>query len=279
LFYVGSAQPYYLGEEGVTGLFADEDLLLIAIQPDRLIAFHSGKKPLNLRAQALWDIHDVLSFGGCYYVAATGHNEILKLARDGSVVESWQFPGESDAWHVNCLSVWRGRVVFSAFGDFRNHQGYKGRTKKSGFVQDLLSGERIIIGLSQPHSLCPFGENLLLANSEEGQIVEFAPNGRKLRTFTTGGYPRGICVTEKKIYAGVSARRDDDHRSDASASLITLSPNSLTQTAPPTPIPAKEIYNIVRLHQHIKTLVAGIVKTTPEQNGEHADNTRPKQKL
>jgi hypothetical protein len=134
-------------------------------------------------------------------------------------------------------------VVFSAFGEFTSPRGYKGLSEKAGFVQDLLSGVKLISGLSQPHSLCQLGENLLVANSEKMELLEFSPSGTQLRSFGFNGYTRGICVTDNNIYLGLSSSRNIDFQGIEKAIVVSLDKESFREKNR-LMIDAKEIYDI-----------------------------------
>jgi hypothetical protein len=58
------------------------------------------------------------------------------------------------------------------FGRFTKHRGYKGKTNGRGLVVDLETRKVVVKGLSQPHSLVSDGDNLLLCNSELGEVHE-----------------------------------------------------------------------------------------------------------
>ena len=160
---------------------------MIELYGDSLLDMTSVVAPVE-------DIHDVYLDDTFIYLAGTCGNEIIKINGAGEELQRWVFHGDNDALHINCLAVWNGRVVFSAFGEFSQCRGYKGKTEKSGFVQELCTGRRVITGRSQPHSLVPVGRNLFLANSKRKELSEYAPSGDLIRTLTFGGYTRGICV-------------------------------------------------------------------------------------
>jgi hypothetical protein len=155
------------------------------------------------------DIHDVLVSGGECYVVATGSNEIVMLDLGGRLRSSWKFAGDGDAWHLNCVSTFGDRIVYSAFGEFREHRGYKGNSRHAGFVRDLATGRDILTGLSQPHTPSEIEEGLLVCNSETREIILFDPQTDSIvRRRQFDGYTRGIAVTSEFIYLGLSVSRN-----------------------------------------------------------------------
>jgi hypothetical protein len=226
-----------------TGLFCIENKVFRGVQPNELYIY--GASPLHITNEHVRfdDIHDVYCDEEYIYLVGTSGNEIIKLTHGGAEVQRWVFPGEKDSWHINCLTNWNGRIVFSAFGDFRDHREYKGKTKSSGFVQDLLSGDRLISGLSQPHSLVNVGENLLLANSENMELLEFSRTGELLRSKQLDGFTRGICLKNNTIYVGLSRSRNIVLDGLVAATVVELSYDTLHERAR-VQLPFNEIYNI-----------------------------------
>ena len=187
LFYLDGRQAIKVDGLDTTGIDQADGRMLRGLQPDRVYIFDNPACALKVGEMSVPDIHDVLLGDDVHYVVGTQGNEVVKLDRGGSELQRFSFPGESDSWHVNCLVQFGGRVLFSAFGDYREHRAYKVAPTGSGFVQDLYTGERLIAGLSQPHSMVKVGFNLLLANSSEGEIHEYDAAFKLLRKRDLGG--------------------------------------------------------------------------------------------
>lgn len=246
LFFIHDKLPKKLDSFNTVGLFAAPRKFLRAIQPESVWAFGDNPLQIHSDAVALGDVHDVLEFEGHLYVVGTTGNEVIKLDSQGTECQRWRFPGEDDSRHVNCLGIWNGRIVYSAFGEFSQHRGYKGLSEGQGFVNDLMTGRRLISGLSQPHTPMPNGENLLLANSERSELHEYAPNGDLLRKKTLPGYTRGISVTEDAIYVGMSKSRNIDVEGLSSAVLLALDPDTWEELGR-VAIPASEVYSVISI--------------------------------
>lgn len=249
LFFCNDGDVFCLDSQNSTGIFFHNKILLRGVQPNKLCIYSNPILLVHGESANFDDIHDVFCGGGFCYLVATARNEIVKLTIEGEVLQRWTFPGERDSWHINCLGSWQGRIIFSAFGDFREHRAYKGKSSGNGFVQDLFSGERLISGLSQPHSLIDCDDNLLIANSENQEILEFSIDGKILRSKQLNGYTRGICVHEDVIYVGLSCSRNIENSEISTATIVALSRSTLTELAR-LEIFAKEIYGI----QHIPNM-------------------------
>ncbi|MEE4693639.1 glycoside hydrolase family 99-like domain-containing protein [Pseudomonas alliivorans] len=246
LFYVNADTVKKLDSFNTVGLFAASGKFLRGIQPDALWIYDGSLREIESSTVPIGDVHDVLEFEEHIYVVGTTGNEIVKLDKQGVERQRWRFPGEDDSRHVNCLGVWNGVIVYSAFGEFTGHRGYKGLTDGQGFVNELFTGKRLISGLSQPHTPVGYGKNLLLANSERSEIHEYAPDGQLIRKKNLPGYTRGICITRDAIYVGMSKSRNLDSGGLASAVLLALHPDTwdeLGQVA----LPASEIYSVISI--------------------------------
>lgn len=248
LFLIRNGRAIRIDNRNTTGIFEHNGCFLRAHQPDSLVIF--GEQTTEVIGQrALFnDIHDVLLYGDNIYLVGTAGNEIIKFDKHGVELKRWVFSGEEDSKHINCLALWNSRLVFSAFGDFHKERQYKGRTKGAGYVQDLSSERKLIVGLSQPHSPTPIGRNLLLANSEEGELREYGPKGNVIRIQKMGGYTRGICVAGDLIYVGLSRSRDVEYESVDSAVIVALDRKSWKELGRLS-LPVNEIYSFVWVEQ------------------------------
>ena len=104
----------------------------------------------------------------------------------------------------------------------------------------------MISGLSQPHSLIQFGDNLLLANSEHKELVEYSVDGERVRDLTLDGYTRGIHVTESRIYVGLSKSRNISVLGLDTATVVVLDRNNWKELERVS-LPTNEIYSILAL--------------------------------
>lgn len=250
LFLLRGQVCHLLDRLDTTGLCVSDQLILRGLQSGRLYGYGFGAPTLEIDLEdfGVSDIHDVLMEGDSIYIVGTAGNEIIRLDRNFQELHRWILPGESDSWHVNCLAFWQGRIIFSAFGEFSRHSEYKGQTHRAGFVQDLQTAERIINGLSQPHSLTPLPNGgLLLANSERMELLEFDSALRPTRSKQFDRYVRGLCVDDGMIYVGLSRSRNIvDGDISGGAILVALDQASWSEHWRRN-LPTAEIYDIRRL--------------------------------
>lgn len=243
LFFINNENVYQLDNFNSTGLSVKDRTVLRGVQPSMMQLYDTDLFEFTNNEMPFDDIHDVYLDDDSIYLVATSNNEIVKFDSYGKELKRWIFPGENDAFHINSLVRWNGKIVFSAFGEFAEHRGYKGKTEKSGFVQDLLNEKRLITGLSQPHSLVPIGQNLLLANSEYKELLEFGPSGNLVRTLTLDGYTRGICIFNNTIYVGLSCSRNIQNPGVNTATVVALDLDSWEEKGR-VHLPIPEIYAI-----------------------------------
>jgi GT2 family glycosyltransferase len=253
LFFVCEGKVVQLDGINTVGLGFSADYFFRAVQPDQLWALGEKTFIIDESVADIGDIHDVIALNGFFYVVGTTRNEVVKFDASGRELRRWRMPGEDDSQHLNCLAIWNGKIVYSAFGEFSEHRGYKGNTLEQGFVKDLESGDVLIRGLSQPHSLIQHGQNLLIANSEMKELCEFSPEGILVRSKNLGGYTRGIWVKQNVIYVGLSRSRNIDALSLDTAVVLALDIGSWEELGRIT-VPANEIYSIVSVEAGTRLL-------------------------
>lgn len=264
LFFIDEGEVVRLDGINTVGLGFSSDAFFRAIQPNQLWVLGEKALVIDQAITDLGDIHDVIASNGFFYVVGTTRNEVVKFDANGRELRRWRMPGEDDSQHLNCLAVWNGRVVFSAFGEFSEHRGYKGNTVEQGFVKDLETGDLLIRGLSQPHSVLQQGQNLLIANSEMKELCEFSPEGVLVRSKNMGGYTRGVWVRQNVIYVGLSRSRNIDALSSDAAMVLALDIDSWEELGR-VAVPANEIYSIISIDTETRlssTLVRLFSQTT-----------------
>lgn len=202
------------------GIATVSNILYVGFQPDELAAI--GNKSFSFSNVDLDDIHDLLVHGDSLYVVGTTKNIIVEYSFNGLEVQRWSFSGEPDSRHINCLGVFGGKVVFSAFGDFQSSREYKGNTAGSGYIQELETGKRLITGLNQPHSLVEVAGNIVFANSGNYELVEYDSRGRFVRKKIFDAYVRGLALNNKYLAVGLSKSRDPDGQTISSGQLVFL---------------------------------------------------------
>ena len=256
LFLLHQGTTYKLDGMDTTGFMIRGRQMLRGLQPARLVRYADGEECGVTSGEDFGDIHDVLLEGQFHYVVKTDDNEVVKLDELGQERQRWTLPGERDSWHVNCMTRWGSRLVFSAFGDLRLHKEYKQKSQGNGFVQDLDTGEKLITGLSQPHSLVAVGGGLLLANSENFEIREYDGRGHLLRSKKFNGYTRGMLLHKNVLYVGLSRSRNVDLGPIANAVVVALDAGTWEEMAR-QPLPANEIFSIQRMDDAEIPMVLG----------------------
>ncbi len=258
LFLLRHGIAHRLDSLSTTGLGVGRSTLYRGVQPETLKVYGAHPSELSGLDGEMADIHDVAIIGEDLFVVGTDRNVVVRLSDTGSLLERWTLPGERDSCHLNCIAHWRDRIVYSCFGDYTTHRGYKGQTRERGMIRDLHSGEVLISGLSQPHSPASCGDHLLVANSELHEIREYDPMGRLVRVKTLDSYTRGIAVRGDVILVGLSCPREkkEDQSFRFSSQVVMLDRNSWEIVGKET-LPTSEIYAVVPFdaEDHSDTLV------------------------
>lgn len=243
-----------------TGMDYSMGKLYRGVQDGRILIYGEGIDEINATAIGIKDVHDIKIIHEKLWAVSTDTNEIIQMEPDGSVLKKYRFSNEPDSWHINCVSLINDEIVFTAFGEFTSHRGYKGHTAGAGFAQSLRSSKKLIDGLSQPHGVFPSGSRTIVVNSEKKELLVYE-NNTPTRIITLNGYPRGICASQSALYVGLSCSRNIVQTNDGapSAQVVALDISNLGEMGR-LAIPAKEIYDIVYIddHKEFSTLVERI---------------------
>jgi len=239
---------------GCTGLWLEGNRLFVSIMsPDSMTIqiYEPGHSVETIISCKLGDIHDVRIIDGKLYVVSTGTNEVIIVGMDGSLSKSWKMEGYGDSCHLNCLDLWDGRLVATAFGKFKTYRGYKGRTSGSGVLLDVKTKEILQEGYSAPHT--PRRDEkggIFVCDSRVGD-VDYRFNGEKRKISFPGTFPRGLAFTKDLLYVGLSSLR---HRKDltfnnelARSGQLAIVDRNTFETLNVVPLPQAEIYDILIL--------------------------------
>lgn len=195
-------------------------------------------------AEDVLDLHDVAWHGGLACVVATARNAVLQLDADMRETRRWALRGERDSAHLNSICFHDGRLLASRFGQFDTHRGYKGATAGAGEVFDVETGEVLVAGLSQPHSLASQDGVLWLCDSEARRVVAWRGPDQPLQAQGLDGYARGLAFGRGRIYVGLSRSRNAPDPALARARIVVLDRLTL-EVLGSVELPADEVYDIV----------------------------------
>jgi hypothetical protein len=233
-----------------TGIWLDSQLFVRSVEhAEHMILFlYSPESIWTIATEKYKQVHDVRYQFGQLYVVSTSTNEVVQLDSAGKQLYSWKFPGEGDAWHLNCLDLWNGRYVISCFGKFAKEREFKGQWQGKGLLFDLETEEILWDGLSLPHTprmdeqgrqyICDSGTHRLLMRNGDGSGGQEFP--------FPGSFTRGLAFGTSHIYVGLSTLRPS-FASDAripNAQIAILDKNTFKQVGL-IDLPTAEVYEIL----------------------------------
>lgn len=190
------------------------------------------------------DLHDLLWLDDSLYVVCTKINGVVRLDPQLRERQRWTRPGGPDSIHLNSIAKYRGRLVVSIFGHFSEYREYKGRTAKAGCVLDLETGEVLISGLSQPHSLKVEGDHLWLCDSE-ARTLRIYDGDAQIEERRFDAYTRGLLLAGDHVYVGLSRTRNTEAQGGIpSAQVVVLDRGSLCEIDR-IALDAEEVYDII----------------------------------
>jgi len=233
-----------------SGICLDSGLLVRSVQnPEHMILFfYTADSVWSIATEQLKQVHDIRHMFGQLYVVSTSTNEVVQLDAAGKVMHRWKFPGEGDAWHLNCLDLWDGRYVISCFGKFEKEREFKGRWKGSGILFDLETEEILWDGLSLPHTprMDEAGRQYICDSGAHKLLVRDADGSNQREVSFPGAFTRGMAFGKNHIYLGLSTLRPSIESAVRipTARIAVLEKGSL-QNIGEFDMPCPEIYDIL----------------------------------
>jgi acetolactate synthase-1/2/3 large subunit len=153
--------------------------------------------------------HDILVVKEDVLVVATTQNEVQCVGPGGEIRWRWRAPGEPDSWHLNSLARCRDEIVVCGFGRFLRRRGWDEHGKPaSGRVVSLRTGETVLENLRAPHDPWYSDDTWLVCESAASELVEISDLTRQVnRRLRLPGWPRGVAVTDRYVFVGISPHR------------------------------------------------------------------------
>lgn len=275
----------FLVVDGVAERISPVDTTGIAVEPDGYLWARQAEgvaelrrirgallEPVVLTRESL-DLHDIHRHQDRLYVVATETNTVYEMdAATFAESRRWVLPGERDSQHLNSVCVHGGRILVSRFGCSALHRGYKGQTRGAGQVVDIETGEVVIDGLSQPHSLRSYDGRLWLCSSEAHAVCVYRDFVLE-REIAVGGYARGLAFGADHVYVGISRSRNEAQASASEAGIAAFALGDLAARGRMV-FPADEVYDLVVVGDGIDALRrAGLQDTFNEVDGmRHSRN-------
>lgn len=247
VFHVDATGVRRLSQVDTTSIAAVPGGYLWARQAEGIAELRRVRAPaverLVLTQQSL-DLHDVLWHDGRLYVVATQINTVFELDADTyAELRRWTLPGEPDSQHLNSICIHAGQILASRFGRFTGHRGYTGSTRGAGEVIDLETGEIVVSGLSQPHSLRSFDGLLWVCDSEAHALRAYRDFKLEVEV-PLDGYARGLAFGPAHAYVGLSRSRNDSAHGVGKACIVALERSNWRSVARVV-LPTDEIYDLV----------------------------------
>jgi acetolactate synthase-1/2/3 large subunit len=183
------------------------------------------------RIDCLDDPHALICDGEYLVTPCPAVNTIFWLGFDGAVKRAWTAPGTADAWHVNSVHAHRGRLYASAFGRFGENYGWShDMDAPVGMIFDVESQTDVVSGLCCPHDPLRVDGGWLVCNSRPGDLLFIDESGSIARKVNMGGWTRGMAVSERHVFVGVSGERHSTTDPSRSA-IVVLDRNNWTPLA------------------------------------------------
>lgn len=144
--------------------------------------------------------HSLTSRGSELFVVSTGTDSVVRWTPDQGTEVIWRLTGDKTyTAHMNSIVDHRGQLHVSGFGAIARETS----SHQTGWVINIENEDRLITGITQPHSLLSTGDHFMLVESGASAVID--SNGARLQF--PGGYMRGLARTEDELFVGRSRRR------------------------------------------------------------------------
>jgi hypothetical protein len=212
-------------DKGVTGIASNAEHCFLAVPGahERLISLDRRLRPVDVFSSSkARDLHSLSVHADRLYYASSGSNEVLSISCAGGRLRGPEQAHVTcgstteDEVHLNSLLVDEGHaVMYTMFG-----VGPRSQVRNMGAVVDAHSGEALVAGLMDPHSLTRLPDGrLAFCESLRNSLCIVDPITREVSRICLRGYTRGIAHTGRHLLVGASHWRDRSRSSSAIRSV------------------------------------------------------------
>jgi uncharacterized protein (TIGR03032 family) len=236
LFFIGSREPGRIAVFERTfarcmGLAASQDARKLALATHyQVYRFDnvlppgqpSGPHDAVYAPRVSWitgdvDAHDIaFDADGNIVFVNTLFSCLATISEGFSFKPIWQPPfisklAPEDRCHMNGMAMENGRpryVTMVSASDVAD--GWRDRRTDGGMVMDVTTGERVLEGLSMPHSPRVHDGKLWVLNSGAGELGYYEPETKAFKPVAfCPGYARGLSFIGKYALVGLSQAREN----------------------------------------------------------------------
>ena len=153
------------------------------------------------------DVHSACMVGDTIYAVSTGTDEVIAVPWHGNefgperVVWSPEPDGpREDIHHLNAVLYLDGDVLVSGFGA---KAGARWASAHQGFIYNVTSGEMVLQGIDQPHSLFDLDGKIGYCESRRSTVRVVGDS----RSLILPGYSRGTARVGEHLFVATSVGR------------------------------------------------------------------------
>ena len=169
-----------------------------------------GQLGPDYKLQKVWYIpveqaHTTVCVDDKLYIAANVRDCVIESEplNERHLVYWKDNPGRQDTIHLNSIAHHQGEFYISAFGPRQENFWHSSR---EGYIQNITTGEKVVTGLRQPHSLLSYENELYYCSSSTSEVCRLGdPEDRLL--VDERSYVRGLAMTPEMLVVGTSKGR------------------------------------------------------------------------
>jgi uncharacterized protein (TIGR03032 family) len=160
-------------------------------------------------------VHEIAFAADALWIVNTRFSALCTLDDASSFVPRWRPPfvthlAAEDRCHLNGMAVVDGRVRYvTALGATNSAGGWREGKATGGLLLDVDSGERVLSGLSMPHSPRRHDDRFFILESGRGSLATAdLATGRVETIAELPGFTRGLAFAGPFAFVGLSQVRE-----------------------------------------------------------------------
>jgi len=168
-----------------------------------------GQLDQNYQLKRAWYIpveqaHTTVCVNDKLYIAANVRDCVIESEPfDERHTVFWKDnPGRKDTIHLNSIAHHQGDFYISAFGPRKDFW----HSSREGYIQNITTGDKVVTGLQQPHSLLSHGDELYYCVSAASEVRRLGDPDDCL-VVDERSYVRGLAITDEMLVVGTSKGR------------------------------------------------------------------------
>jgi len=167
-----------------------------------------GQLNKQYQVERVWTIpirhsHSVVCVDDKFYIASTSRDCVVESVpfEDKHKIFWKDNPGRQDTIHLNSIAHRNGEFFITAFGPRKEFW----HSADAGYVKNITTGEMVVTGLKQPHTVTNVKDELYYCNSATSEVRKVGSDYSLV--VDPNSYVRGMAFTDTMLAVATSKGR------------------------------------------------------------------------